>query len=561
MIAHPVLAAGLLCFFFFVSTALKAQDVENLSNEKAVSLSGAITLSGTDYQASGIPYRREPFSWMASGSPTLTLYGIQMPFYFIFSEQERNFRQPFDQFGVSPTYKSFTGHFGYRSMTFSHYGLAGVTFLGAGVEATPSIFRLGAMYGRLQRAVEEDTSTLTVEPAYKRMGFAAKVGLGTERDHVDLTYFHAKDDSNSITRPIRLAQIYPQENAVFGLTGQFSIIDELSFSFDGAVSALTRDLRADSLVSKDIPSFVSSFLDVKSSSSVAAAAEAAFVFRLEHFATRLAYQRIEPDYTSLGAYYFNTDIENITIAPSFDIFEGKVRVNGSVGLQHDNVLGNKLAQTSRIIGSAGLNWSPSKSFGFDGQYMNYSTDQGKGMRPINDSVRVRNVSQSASLAPRYIITDDETNQIYSFVSSLQQYSDLNAFTNKFSDSKSATAALSYTRVMPKTNRSIGGSLLFAITQTAQITTRIFGGSLNGSITFDENKFTLAGSAGYTRGVISTLSESSGTFTQNASATYQASPLDNFSLVVYGSESTSSQFQPAAYQEVTATLSYTRSFSF
>jgi len=544
-----------------IAVDVRAQDLQNLSSEKAVSLSGAITLSGTDYQASGIPYRREPFSWMVSGSPTLMLYGIQMPFYFIFSEQERNFRQPFDQFGVSPTYKSITGHFGYRSMTFSHYGLSGVTFLGAGIEANPSIFRLGAMYGRLRRAVEEDTSTLTVEPAYKRMGVAAKVGIGTDRDHVDLTYFHAKDDSNSITRPIRLAQIYPQENAVFGLTGQFSIIDELTFSFDGGLSALTRDLRADSLTSKDIPSFVSSFLDVKSSSSVALAGEAAFVLRLEHFATRLAYQRIEPDYTSLGAYYFNTDIENITVAPSFDILDGKIRVNGSVGLQHDNILGNKLAQTSRIIGSAGLNWTPSKSFGFDGQYTNYSTDQGGGLRPINDSVRVRNVSQSASLAPRYIITDEESNQIYSFVSSLQQYSDLNAFTNKFSDSKSATAALSYTNVHTKTNRSIGGSLLFAITQTAQVTTRIFGGSLNGSIAFDENKFTLAGSAGYTRGVISTLSESSGTFTQNASATYQASPLDNFSLVIYGSESTSSQFQPTAYQEVTATLSYTRSFSF
>src|SRR5665213_1267612 len=135
---------GALATMFAVPTF--AQDLESISHQKPLGLDGAITFSGTDYQANGIPYRREPFSWTISGSPTLSFYGVQMPFSFILSEQERSFRQPFDQFGASPQYKWMTLHLGYRSMMFSHYTLAGVTFLGAGFEATPGVIRLSGMY-------------------------------------------------------------------------------------------------------------------------------------------------------------------------------------------------------------------------------------------------------------------------------------------------------------------------------------------------------------------------------------------------------------------------------
>jgi len=48
---------------------------------------------------------RKPFTWMLTGSPTLSVYGITLPFSFTISEQQRNFRQPFNKFGVSPYYK------------------------------------------------------------------------------------------------------------------------------------------------------------------------------------------------------------------------------------------------------------------------------------------------------------------------------------------------------------------------------------------------------------------------------------------------------------------------
>src|SRR5437773_1800751 len=138
---------------FLSVNAVLAQDLGNLGEQKPFSLDGSITLSGTKYSVSGAPARRPPTSWTIVGTPTLSFYGISLPFNFILSDQESDFRQPFDQIGVSPNYKWATLHLGYNSLNYSKYTLAGITFLGVGVDLDPEPLRLSVMYGRFQRAV------------------------------------------------------------------------------------------------------------------------------------------------------------------------------------------------------------------------------------------------------------------------------------------------------------------------------------------------------------------------------------------------------------------------
>jgi hypothetical protein len=114
--------------------------------------------------------RERSFSYLFNGAPTITIYGISFPFSVVISDQQRGFRQPFNQYGISPQYKWLTVHAGWQSITWSPFTLAGYNFLGGGVEATPSKWRLGFIYGRFNKAIEENsTQPLSFQtPAYKQ---------------------------------------------------------------------------------------------------------------------------------------------------------------------------------------------------------------------------------------------------------------------------------------------------------------------------------------------------------------------------------------------------------
>ncbi|HLL95708.1 MAG TPA: hypothetical protein VK404_12060 [Spirosoma sp.] len=168
----------LYCYLFYLAgwiaiTSLPtyAQDLSTLGKQKPVTLNGGLSVRTIFYSAKGIEARRQPFSYVVTGAPVLSLYGWSVPVSFVFSEQERSFRQPFNQFGMSPTYKWVTLHAGYRNLSFSPYTLAGHTILGGGVELTPGIFRFGFVYGRLNRATAVDTTSGLLEPFnYTRWG-------------------------------------------------------------------------------------------------------------------------------------------------------------------------------------------------------------------------------------------------------------------------------------------------------------------------------------------------------------------------------------------------------
>jgi len=546
-----------------IATSAFSQDLANLSAQKPFTLNGAVSLSTTGYSASGIPDRRDPFSWTIVGSPVASIYGVQLPFSFIISEQERSFRQPFDQFGISPQYKFITLHLGYTSMNMSRYTMAGVTFLGAGIELTPNPLRFSAMYGRLQRAVEEDTTQQDNLPAYQRMGYAVKLGFGTDAGYFDINYFHAKDDSSSLSHaPVR-ADITPSENSVLALAAKVPILPQLSLDGEVAASLFTTDLRSPTLNldSSSFPSIITSLYDFHTSTSLTFAEHADLNYNVPHFGIKLEYERIEPDFNSLGAYYFTTDIENWTIGPHFDVLDSKLRVGGSIGIQHDNILNTKAAQTQRLIGSANISWNPAQIFGIDAQYTNYSTDQGSGRAPINDSIRARNVSQSMSLAPRLLLQSPDMNHSITLVTTYQQYTDLNAFTNALTNSQTKMATVGYNLSFIQEAKSIGISFLYSNTQSGGITTSVAGVNLNGSMNLVNNTITLGAGLGYTVTSVDLYSSSGNTITENINGSYRVTKLDNIGLSLYATQNSGNTTVASQFQEITLTLNYTHTFSF
>ena len=228
-----------------LSNALLAQNLENISKQKPILLSGGISASAIFYDANGIASRREPFSYIFTGSPTISIFNsFTIPLSFTYSEQDRSFRQPFNQFGMSPYYKWITFHAGYRNINYSQFTLAGHTFLGAGVDLHPGIFRLGFIYGRFNRATPIDTSSRSFQPyTYSNRGYAAKIGVGKGSNFFDVSLLKAKDDSTSVHPTGKyIGTVTPAENFVIGINSQVRFLKDFIFSLEAATSIYTRNL-------------------------------------------------------------------------------------------------------------------------------------------------------------------------------------------------------------------------------------------------------------------------------------------------------------------------------
>ena len=177
----------------------RAQDLEQITQQKPFEIHGGIDARMMVYDAHGITPRYLPFNYYLTGSPVLSVYGIEIPVYFSFSRQQNSWSQPFNQFGLSPHYKWITLHAGYRNLQYSPFTLAGHTFLGGGVDLSPGKWRVSGMYGRFNKATVLDTlQGIYIENfSFKRTGYAMKIGYGVPDRYVDFIVLHAKDDAGS----------------------------------------------------------------------------------------------------------------------------------------------------------------------------------------------------------------------------------------------------------------------------------------------------------------------------------------------------------------------------
>lgn len=351
-----------------------AQDLSAIDKKNPLKLSGTLGTQQIFYKSHGIPDRRLPYMWIFTGNLNINVYGLNIPISAFWSNQDKQFRQPFNQYGLSPRYKWVTLHLGYRNMSFSSYTLSGYTFLGAGVELTPGILRFAAMYGRLNKAVPEDTINHPLEvPAFLRMGYGFKVGVGKNGDFLDFVFFKAKDKINSIPYVPQTANILPAENLVLSLNGQKKLGRNFVLAAEFARSAYTRDLRSQEIDDKNIYNYASGIIRPRTSTQYFSAFKTSLAYNRQVYSIQAGYERIEPEYRTLGSYFFNNDMENFTLAPSLRLFDQRLNLNLNFGLQRSNVLRNKMNTTNRVITSVNLNFIPNQKFNFGLQYSNFTS--------------------------------------------------------------------------------------------------------------------------------------------------------------------------------------------
>jgi len=483
-----------------LSLQVCAQDVEQLIRQKPFSISGTMGLGLGTYSSNGIPARQRAFSYLFSGAPVLSLYGVSFPFSVVVSDQQRGFTQPFNQYGISPTYKWVTVHAGWQSLQWSPYTLAGYNFLGGGLELNPGKLRFGFIYGRFNKAIEEDPqliSAFSQTPAYRLMGFSAKLGLGTEQNHFDVILLKAKDEIGSLKNPPASFNLTPAENLVLGFSAKFTFWKHLLFDADVSGSLYTRNLLADSVknLKLDKVDFIKDLITLNASTQLLSAGQTSLGYQGKNYNVLVRYKRIDPDFKSMGAYYFENDVQNYTLEGGVRLLQGQMQLNGTFGLQNDNLLHDKSYQSNRKIGS--LNASYNKvDYGIDLRYSNYGITQDRGLNPIVDTLRVAKTNHNINAMLRYSISDTLVSHSFVLVGNVQSLEDLNRFTSAQSRSNSKTANLSYQISLPKKGLGFNAGFNYTVADIYLGHTIFFGPSAGVNKDFFEGKLGLNAAVSY-----------------------------------------------------------------
>lgn len=550
----------ILSTLFLIPSILFSQELDNLKGNKPVTFEGTLGANFIGYNASGIDKRMDPFGMVLSGNATLTVYGVAMPFSFRFSDKKMDYAQPFNQFGLSPTYKWITLHGGYRNVKFSDFTMAGHTFLGGGIELNPGKFRFGAIYGRFKKntgMLENERDTIKT---FNRKGYAIKMGVGTKKNFIDFVVMNIKDDSLSMTGIERLQAAKPEENMVTGINSFFTFSPTLTFEAEIAASLYTTDASVKAIDAENEPILekVNKFIVLNESSEFTTAARSSLNYKSKLFGLKAEYRRIDPKYKSMGAYYFNDDVENFTLAPSVPLFKKKLYLRGSIGLQHDNLRNSKLATTNRTISSANISFNPVPVFGIDLNYSNYSNNQKAGRLPVIDTLKIFQTTSNLTIAPRLMFTSAKANQMVLMMVNRSGLHDKNATTAEFSESVATILNITYSLNFNKSLLGLVAGVNHTALEnfagvnkvtgfTAGATKNWFDGALNGGITTSLMRANYMNDKGWI-------------YSHNLNGSYQLRRHHNFRLNIY---LTSQKFPDGSvnsnFNEFKADLSYAFTF--
>ncbi len=479
---------------------LYSQELTNLKKQKPFTIKGNIGASANFYSSNEITPTRPAFSWNTYGNFTPTVYGIALPFSFSINQYGKSYSQPFTQFGLSPTYKWAKVHLGYRTMQMSPLIFDGQSFLGAGTELNPKLFRFGAFYGRLNRKINEDTTSgRFAQPQFSRIGYGVKLGIGNSTTYFDLIYFHAKDDSSS-AKVINKNGIFSQENSVLGTAFKITLLKKITWSADMALSGLTQNL-SDSIAQTDtlglFEKLFSKLMPFRSSTIVNYAGQTTLTIALKGYTTMLGYRRVEPGFKSLGTPYMINDIELINWMNNFNLLKNKLTITTSLSNQHNN-LKNKLAsELHTFVSNFSANALISQGFNLNINYNGYRLLQKDGTVMLSDSAKINQQIQQFSIMPSYTIIRKTKTHTISGSLNYMLLTDNNPATQKFTSSNNISSSVNYSMGLQQKAMSFSVSGIYSQYKQDTNTYKTIGATFSNSTQLLKQKnLNLQGSIGY-----------------------------------------------------------------
>ena len=403
-----------------LETALK--DFRNkMEQGKKFKLTGSINASNT-YSYSTMGGMRDPYVYAINGTLNISWLTINIPVSLNFTNAGFSYSYQYprlpNRLSIHPKYKIYQAHIGDFSMNFSPYTMNGFQLTGAGFDIQPKgNWKYSGFYGRFQKAVpfiEGNGNTLAT---YKRNGLGAKLSYAGQKLQSAISFIRIDDKEKSLnTKPDSL-NIFPKSNLAVSLENKFKFTKSLQIDTEIGLSALTNDKRAG--VDSSVPVFhkiLEPFADVNASTNFYKAFKGTLTYSLGSSSLGLGYERIDPGYQTLGAYYFNNDLENITANFAQQLFNKKVSLSVNTGVQRDDLKREKTGSSNRIVMAVNTSITGGKKFNSSFNYSNFQTFTNikpqfqyiNQLTPYDnlDTLDFRQLSQNANANVTYIFRAD-----------------------------------------------------------------------------------------------------------------------------------------------------------
>lgn len=559
-IAYKILVLATLALMSFRGSA---QDVESFKDSLRVD--GDISLRNVIYNMSGIPDRRVPYSYVINANLNISKGDFSVPLGFTYSEQERSFSQPFNQFGIAPSYKWVKTYLGYNSINWNNYTLGGAQFLGAGVELTPKKFRAGFMYGRFRRATPLDSIGFVTDrngyPSYERRGWAAKVGLGSEGKFIDLILFKGEDkhDQHSPILKDSITPVFPAENFALGLKANGAIGNIASYFFDAGVSFFNRDKTsplADS-AGFEAPAlnFISGLQPPRLSSSVYYGADAGINFNVKGHTIGLSTKYVLPDYQAMGIFFMDNDVFSYGFNHAFSVWQSKINLNYGLNRLNDNLLDKKPVTTIRIQPVVSLSFNPSSVWGVEVNWNNFYTRQEDGRIELADSFRMNQSNPGLTITPHAQWGDTSVFHTAFLMFTQMQLFDNNPYTAEYSQYASTVYGANYSYSILPLNLSFNAGGNYTINENSLIEEKAYGFTVGASKASVDGKWTAGSNASMQ---LSNISNNI-SLNLNAGLNLKRKQMLNGSITVLNSSAKAETAND--FNELTFMLTYTKNFNY
>jgi hypothetical protein len=503
-----------ICLSAVNAQNFRVEDIKNMFGKgNPLKLTGGFSANSVFNSGSNTASGYDPFTYYLNGNINLNIYGqVNLPFSFSLTNSGTSYKLPSspNRLSIHPSYKWITGHIGDVSMTFSPYTLNGHIFTGAGVELTPEGWEFAAMYGRLQKAVGYNETLPAFLPTYKRMAYGVKAGKTGEKYQVSLNLFTATDKASSLAIPPDSLGVTPMENLAGSITFLYKPVKFIEVSGEYGLSMLTTDMRSPNEDQSGI-------LGLWDGSNMSSATYHAFKAQLNYAGETnrfgVGYERIDPNYRTLGAYYFTNDLENITVNAYQSFWQNKMSVSMSVGYEHDDLAKGKASASSRVVGSGNITAAFSERVNVNLSYTNFQTytNVRSNFELINqennldrlDTLNFVQLSQSANLNLNLVTKKDES-QLHNMNINLSYQDAANKQGGVYhtgSVTEMINASTSYSWTFLKSGLTLNGALNLNNSKILNGNTITWGPTIGVSAKLFKKKVNLSGSLSYNTGTL------------------------------------------------------------
>lgn len=351
----------------------------------------------------------DPFRIKLYAQPYFKVKDWDIKLNILAGNYHKKYRQEFNKFGTSIGNDWLTFHIGHHNLQISQFTLNGHTILGGGIELFPSLFRFAGTYGRFRRDIDPtDFMDQFALPSYNRWGFAAKIGVGNTNNYLDLIVLRVEDKTASLD-PANAKGVTPNNNGILSIHSfQKLFKQKLELEGELALSAYTEDMTNQEEDSTNfmLPKIAGYLINKNSTTHYSKAINVSLKYQqyqshsttekkaLSGYFVKAIYERIDPDYKSMGTYYLRNDLQRIRLTAQLRFNQNKVIVSPQLGYENNDLDAKRIARNKRFIGGINTTIRISGSSLISLNYLNFNsalennTTDSLVLRQINHNAKV-----------------------------------------------------------------------------------------------------------------------------------------------------------------------------